>query len=71
MPRVIRKNDVHRYSLEIWHDGVYQEADVVFESTDEDLRNNILTLRKSYPPEDLWELKNCRVDEEEVRPWNM
>ena len=45
MPRV-RKNDLHRYSLEIWHDGVYQEADVVFESTDEDLRNNILTLRR-------------------------
>ena len=70
MPRV-RKNDLHRYSLEIWHDGVYQEADVVFYSTDEALRDNILTLRKSYLPEDLWELKNCRVDEEDERPWNM
>ena len=66
-----RANDrVHRYSMEIWHDGVYQHADVVFESTDEDLRDNILKLRKKYPPEDLWELKNCRVDEE-PKPWEV
>lgn len=63
MPRKRANDGVHRYSMEIWHDGVYQEADVVFESTDEDLRNTINVLRKSYPPEDLWELKNCRVDE--------
>lgn len=69
MPRV-KKNKVHRYSIEIWHDGVYQNADLVFESTDKDLRDTIRTLRKKYPPEDLWELKNCIV-EEEPRPWNM
>jgi hypothetical protein len=58
----MKNNDTHEYEFEVWRDGVFLENVVTVRAKDSELRSKIKRLReKRYPPEEFFELKNCRV----------
>lgn len=55
-----RKNR-YIYEFEIWQDGSNTGKTVTIKASDEELRDKIRKLRKTYSPDEFYELKNVVV----------